>query len=147
MAWLASAVRVLKAVGSAAVFLPFWIGAPILGWVVFPLLDLLWRRRSRAERMARFQRIASRGFALLEHMMRWFRLHDFHPGRARIDAPEGACVVVANHPTLIDVVALSAVLPKLCCIAKPMMCRNPLTSRLVRYLGYIEASRAGLSRS
>jgi 1-acyl-sn-glycerol-3-phosphate acyltransferase len=143
MAQAAPVVRFLKAVGSAAVFVPFWIGAPILGWLVFPLLDVLWRRRSRDERMERYQRIASRGFALLEHMMRWFRLHDFHPGRARIVAPDGAFVLVANHPTLVDVVALTAVMPKLCCIAKPMMCRNPLTGRLVRYLGYIEAAPSG----
>jgi 1-acyl-sn-glycerol-3-phosphate acyltransferase len=143
MGWAAPVVRFLKAIGSAAVFLPFWIGAPILGWVVFPILDLAWRRRSREERMARYQRIASRGFAFLEHMMRLFRLHDFHPGRSRIVPPEGPFVLVANHPTLIDVVALTAVLPKLCCIAKPMMTRNPLTGRLVRYLGYIEAAPAG----
>lgn len=143
MPWVAPVVRVLKAIAAAAVFIPFWIAAPILGWLVFPLLDWLWRRRSRAERMARFQRIASRGAALLEHMMRWLRLHDFHPGRTSLEAPDGAFVLIANHPTLIDVVALCAVQPKLCCIAKQALWRNPLVGRLLGYLGHIESAPSG----
>ena len=43
-----------------------------------------------------------------------------------------AFVLIANHPTLIDVVILSSLYPRLCCVAKPALFRNPLVGPLLR---------------
>jgi len=46
-------------------------------------------------------------------------------------------LVIANHPTLIDVVLLLALLPKSCCVVKDALWKNPLLKGVVRATGYI----------
>lgn len=43
------------------------------------------------------------------------------------------CVVAANHPTLIDVVLVTALLPKTLYVAKSSLLRNPFVSAFVRH--------------
>jgi 1-acyl-sn-glycerol-3-phosphate acyltransferase len=132
-------------IAAGLLFLVFWIGTPILAWVVFPLLSLVHRGDRPADRIARCQRVAGRGFAFLLHAMRWSRLHDFDPSRARRIAHDGPFLMIANHPTLIDVVLLASVYPKLCTVAKPSLFRNPLIGRLLQSCGHIESPGAGAS--
>jgi 1-acyl-sn-glycerol-3-phosphate acyltransferase len=46
-------------------------------------------------------------------------------------------LVVANHPTLIDIVILMALLPDAKCVGKPELWRNPMLRSVVRAAGYI----------
>ena len=50
---------------------------------------------------------------------------------------QNGCVVVANHPTLIDVCALIAILPPSSCIVKTALWRHPFIGGVVRWAGYI----------
>ena len=52
-------------------------------------------------------------------------------------------LVVANHPSLLDVVFLMAVLPNTTCIVKEAIARNPFTSRMIALAGYIPNSEFG----
>src|SRR5205085_6640129 len=64
--------------------------------------------------------------------------------RADTDAAEAvratgpSFVIVANHPTLIDVLALSAVFGRLTCVAKGGLFRAPLLGRVVRDCAHID---------
>jgi 1-acyl-sn-glycerol-3-phosphate acyltransferase len=138
-------LRAAKIVPAGVLFLVFWLCSPIVGWIIFPIVGLRSRQLSQAERMARYQWIASGGFGLFVRAMRWFRLIDFDPSQVRHATPRGPFVLVANHPTLIDVVILSSVYRNLCCVAKPALFRNPLVGRLLRYCGHIEAAPPGAS--
>jgi 1-acyl-sn-glycerol-3-phosphate acyltransferase len=46
-------------------------------------------------------------------------------------------LIVANHPTLIDIVLLMALLPDAKCVVKPALFANPFLRQIVRAAGYI----------
>ncbi len=49
-------------------------------------------------------------------------------------------LVIANHPSLIDVLLISAALPDLCCVLKGNLHYNPLFTLLIRHLDYLPNS-------
>lgn len=59
-------------------------------------------------------------------------------------------LVVANHPSLIDVILIMSLLPHSCCVVKSSLWRNPLLGGVIRSAGYIsnsDNSRDFLARS
>ncbi|MHB8418410.1 MAG: lysophospholipid acyltransferase family protein [Myxococcales bacterium] len=71
--------------------------------------------------------------------MRFCRLVDFVPGDIEARLPAGPFVLVANHPTLIDVVLLLASYPSICCVASSRYFSSPLVGTLLRSCGHIDA--------
>ena len=57
-------------------------------------------------------------------------------GRERLADCSG-CVVVANHPTLLDVVLLLSLVPRGCCVVKHQLWRNFFLRGVVSRAGYI----------
>ena len=53
-------------------------------------------------------------------------------------------LILANHPTLIDIVFLMAFVPQADCIVKAGLWRNPFTRATVRATGYIRNDDDGL---
>lgn len=53
---------------------------------------------------------------------------------------EGPVLVIANHPSLIDVLLITAALPNLCCVLKGALHYNPLFTLLIRNLDYLPNS-------
>lgn len=49
-------------------------------------------------------------------------------------------LVIANHPSLIDVLLISAALPDLCCVLKGNLHYNPLFTLLIQHLDYLPNS-------
>jgi len=60
----------------------------------------------------------------------------------RREAPprEGPLLVIANHPSLIDILLITAALPNLCCVLKGALHYNPLFTLLIRNLDYLPNS-------
>lgn len=85
-----------------------------------------------------------RGFQrLIHHHFRvfiwWGRFSRLMPVRF-VDFPRqarGACIVVANHPALVDATFLLARLPEALCIFKPAISRNPVLGAAARRAGYL----------
>lgn len=119
-------------VGTALSFAVFGLGAVILSVTVLPLLRLLPAARCRRLSRALLQR-GMRGFVgfmrLLGVLTYEFRGHE------RLGQP--GQLIVANHPTLIDVVFLLAFTPQAGCVVKHAMFRNLLTRSAVSATGYI----------
>lgn len=61
-----------------------------------------------------------------------YRIH----GRERLPAPAN-CLIVANHPTLIDVVFLICLFPQADCVIKSLLWRNPFTRFVVTAANHI----------
>lgn len=137
-------MRILLGLASGACFACWGIVATILAWVVLPVVALRHRHVVREERVARAQAITARGNGWLMWALRITRLFRFDR-RMRLQVPAGPFVLVANHPTLIDVCALTSIQPKLCVIAKPKMTRSRFIGRALRHAGHIEAPGAGAS--
>jgi len=135
---LRQGLRVLLA---ALAFGSFGLGGALLSWVVLPLSSCDWnvgRRRRRCQRMVQA------AFVLFHDYMRITGLVAFDPRRAAPVLPEGACVLVTNHPTLIDVTALIAAYGELCVVAKSSLFRNPLIGPLLYLCGHIKGSKVEL---
>ena len=136
-------MRVLKALASGLCFVIWGVGATILSWFALPISRLRMRGATDEDRMRRAQQITASGNSLLMHMMRWFSLVVFNPRKVKLDVPEGPFVLIANHPTLVDVCAITSVHPNICVIAKPKMTRSIFVGSALRSAGHIEAPGRG----
>jgi 1-acyl-sn-glycerol-3-phosphate acyltransferase len=123
-----------RAARTGTAFAIFGIGALILGGLVFPVLTLGSATRRRELRMQRAIHQSFRLFAWMIRVLGLFRVT--WCGRERL-AASGGHVIVANHPTLIDVVLLIALLPQADCVVKEAAWRNRYLRRIVRAAGYI----------
>jgi len=134
--------RAWRIVGTAISFAAFGLGGLVLGLLVFPLLRLLVREPERLGEVAR--RLIQRSFA--GHVALMHRLgvlsYELH-GLERLD--RRGLLVLANHPTLVDVVFLVSLIPQADCVVKSRLLANPFTRGPVRATGYVcNDSGAGL---
>jgi 1-acyl-sn-glycerol-3-phosphate acyltransferase len=115
-------------------FFLFGIGGLILGLVVFPVLLLVpggpVRRRARTRALVQW---AFRVFVAIMSGLRGIS-YEFK-GSERLGRP--GQLIVANHPTLVDVVFIVAFTPAPACVVKAALFGNPFTRRVVRSAGYI----------
>lgn len=136
--------RALKALllGAAALasFIVFWLGCFVLSWLVLPLTQLPLRRRSVAARIGRCQDVVGCAFRVFISFMRLLGLIEFHP--RKLELPSPPFVMIANHPTLIDVALLMGLYPRICCVVKADLFRSRVAGRLLRYCGHIEGGDA-----
>jgi len=123
-------------------FTCFGLGALLLGFTVWPLLRL--SSRDARVRVARVQRAVSASMRVFVWLMKSLGLLTYEVrGRERL-APHGQ-FVIANHPTLIDVVFLVGFMPEVDCIVKQALWRNVFLRWPVHWAGYISnASGEGL---
>lgn len=134
--------RAWRVVGTGLSFAAFGIGGVLLWLVVFPLLGLVVRDPQRRAAIAR--REVSRAFAAHVGLMRRLGVlsYEIH-GLERLQ--RGGLLVLANHPTLIDVVFLVSLLPNADCVVKSRLIRNPFMRGPINATGYVSnAEGAGL---
>jgi 1-acyl-sn-glycerol-3-phosphate acyltransferase len=117
-------------------FVGFGLGAVLLAWLVLPLLSL---GPSQAKRRLRCQRAVRMTFVFFHDCMRWCGLVDFDPRCVPALASAAPMVIVANHPTLIDVTAILSVWSGVCVVAKRSWFRNPVIGPLLFLCGHIES--------
>lgn len=115
-------------------FVVFGLGGLLLGGIVLPALLLLVPSPLRRRRWAR--RLVQLAFATHIRMMRGLGLLTWQiSGQHRLQ--RDGLLVLANHPTLIDVVFLISLLPNADCVVKRAVARNPFMRGPVRAAGYV----------
>lgn len=115
-------------------FLLFGVGALLVGAVLLPVVKLIPASREDKRRRARgVMSAALRLFIGLMHRS-GAMTYEFH-GRERLSRP--GQMIVANHPSLIDVVFLLAFVPTAGCVVKHGLWRNPLTRWAVTMAEFI----------
>lgn len=126
--------RIYRVPATGFGFLMFGLGATLASISVFPLIYLLPINQQRKESLTRHT-IASifmsyikllRGLGLLTYELRNIQ---------NLQTPNQ--LIVANHPSLLDVVFLIAITGNTSCIVKGALWRNPFTSMPVRSANYI----------
>ena len=135
--WIAEKLyQIWVVLGTAVGFLGFGVGALLLSvWVVAVSMTPL----SKAVKVRVSRDAVGRGFALLVGYIRvvgrvnikwegWDKLHR---------EAQGGGLLIANHPSLIDVVILIARMPQANCIVKQTLWDNPFMGMLVRACAYI----------
>lgn len=119
---------------TAACFVLFGIGAAVVGVVLLPLVRIIPAARERKRERARtVMRLALRLFIGVMHRLGGLT-YEFR-GRERLGRP--GQLIVANHPSLIDVVFLLAFVPGAGCVVKSGLWRNPLTRSAVTLVEFI----------
>src|SRR5690242_13603319 len=104
-----------RQLATAAVAFPgFWLGGAAFA-LVLPVVHAMSRDRHAATE--RSQRALRAGFRLFMDALRLGGVIDFDWRAYSDDLPAGPAVLVANHPTLIDVVALLACYERTCVVA------------------------------
>ena len=126
--------RSWRLIGTALSFSAFGLGGIVSGLLIMPVVCLVIPCKYR-RRVAR--RIISGGFKLFVELMRALRVLDYRiEGLDNAGALDG-CLIVANHPSLIDVVFLLAIFREADCVVKAAHWSNPFTMASVRAAGYI----------
>ena len=121
--------------GTGLAFTAFGIGGLFLSLTVFPLINLF--VRDREKRAAWAQRVVHGTFRLHRNFMIVMGVIEWETHNAEALASDEGVLVVANHPTLLDVVLLMSLMKRSQCIVKAGVARNPFMRGVVAATGYI----------
>jgi 1-acyl-sn-glycerol-3-phosphate acyltransferase len=113
----------------------FGIGGLVLSLIWFSLLRLFIRQPERLHRLTlqsirysfRFFLSALRVVGVLDY--RFIGIEKFEQ--------DAGCLVVANHPSLLDYVFLASCMPRCDCIVKQALLSNPFVRGVIRAAGYL----------
>lgn len=135
----ASARRRWRVLGTGISFAVFGASALLLTLLVFPLCSLgggdLHRKQTRVQRVIHH---AYRLFVKLMEGLGLIRTDWIGAEKLRTPGPH---LIVANHPTLIDIVHLISKLPQADCVIGVDYARNPFLARAATQAGYITNAR------
>jgi 1-acyl-sn-glycerol-3-phosphate acyltransferase len=119
---------------TALCFSSFGLGGLLLRVLVFPVLNLVVRQEHRRAQLARWLiHHLFRGFVLLMRSLGVisYEAHGLHKLQRR------GLLILANHPSLIDVVLLMAFVKHADCIVKASLANNPFTRGPVLAAGFV----------
>ncbi len=132
--------KIWRLVATAISFMTFGVGGLILALLILPIVSLGSRDDNTRRLIAR--EIIHHSFRLFVNMMSMFRIFDFDISEAEKQLKEQkGKIIIANHPSLIDVVVLISILPHADCIVKQALWDNPFLRGVVRAAGYIKNSQ------
>lgn len=119
-------------------FVCFGLGGVLLSVTVFPLQRMMIRNTAKRKQAAR--RTVHRTFGFFIGLMRRVGIFNFDfQARTILQQCQGN-IIIANHPSLIDVVALIAMTPNADCVVKAQLFRNPFMRGVITSTGYISNS-------
>ncbi|MEJ6005050.1 lysophospholipid acyltransferase family protein [Paucibacter sp. AS339] len=130
----ASLQRGRRIAATALAFAAFGVGGLLLGLLYFPLLLLFQRNQTRRSRHART--VVSHVFAAFIALMRRLGLISYQfEHLERLQRP--GLLILANHPSLIDVVFLISLIRNADCVVRAGLANNPFTFGPVRACAYV----------
>lgn len=124
-----------RLLGTGLSFSLFGIGGLVLSAAVLAPLNVVVHSPSRRRRIA--QQLIARGFRLFLWFLQFMGVMRMEIRGGDILAAERGAVVIANHPTLIDVILLVAHTRAALCVVKGDILRNPFMRGVVGAAGYI----------
>ncbi len=123
--------RFLRIPLSGLAFLLFYGGAGVIAWVILPILRWRTRELSAADQQAVIDQFLRRAYRFSIGFMSGFGLMRFRlPDLSKVELPPPPWVVVANHPSLIDVLFIKALLPGVVVLVKAALFKDPSLRRL-----------------
>ena len=132
--------RAYRVAATGLSFSMFGVGALLLALVVFPVVRMM--QVVKIDTAVMLRGTVSMAFRCFLRLM-WvlgimnYRVSD----RQALKNCKGR-LIIANHPTLIDVVFLIAYLPNANCVVKSQLLKNPFTRGVVSGVGYIANGNA-----
>ena len=121
-------------------FVLFGVGGVLLSLTWFNLLTLFVRDKCVRRRVAR--RSISLSFRFFLSVVKYLGLLDIQIHDAESLRRERGCLIVANHPSLIDYLMLASVMPETDCLVKSSLLRNPFVCGAIRAADYLVNSQS-----
>lgn len=116
-------------------FTIFGLGALTLTFIVFPLMTRT--AKDTQQREFKVQKIIQEAFNFFCRTMRFWGAIDYRFENTELLANDRNCLIVANHPSLIDYVLIASRLPQCDCLVKAAIWHNPFMKGIVKAAGYI----------
>jgi len=116
-------------------FACFGLGGVFLTLFVFPLQKLFIKDSSKQKQVAR--KTVHYTFKFFIALMAFTRIFSFDLAQANKLSNMNGQLVLANHPSLIDVVVLVSIIPNADCVVKAHLFSNPFLRGVVKGTGYI----------
>lgn len=115
-------------------FTVFGLGGATIPWIAAPLIKL--STRDPRERQRKARQLIHKTFRFFIHLMRVLGVLTWDVRAVeRLQRP--GLLVLANHPSLIDVVFLIAFIPHADCIVKGRLLANPAMRGFIRLTGFL----------
>ncbi|WP_167469857.1 lysophospholipid acyltransferase family protein [Vibrio aquaticus] len=124
-----------RVVATGFCFAVFGLGGLVLSFIVVPLTKLFTAEQTEAE--YKVQRSIQRSFDLFCRLMKFTGAIDYKIVGAEVLKQDRNCLIVANHPSLIDYVLIASQLERCDCLVKSAIWRNPFMKHIVKAAGYI----------
>ena len=116
-------------------FACFGLGGVFLTLFVFPLQKLFFKDQTRQKQVAR--KTVHYTFKFFIGLMAFTGVFCFDLAQAKKLSQMNGQLVLANHPSLIDVVVLISIIPNADCVVKAHLFSNPFLRGVVKNTGYI----------
>lgn len=113
----------------------FGLGALCLTFVVFPLITL--SASNIEKKQLRVQKAIQLAFHLFCKTMRFTGAIDYQFKNVNKLKSNNRCIIIANHPSLIDYVLITSQLSQCDCLVKYAIWHNPFMKGIVKSAGYI----------
>lgn len=127
--------RVWRAGAQGIAFAVFGLGGGLFTVAVFPLIA--WVSSDHRDRHKRVRYLIHRLFRLFVWFVQALRLFEIDVEGAEKLTSRHGCLIVANHPTLLDVVILMSLSPNFQCVVKHQLWRNFFLRGVVAAAGFI----------
>ena len=135
--------RSLRIPLSGLAFVLFYSGAFVIAWILLPIQRWKTRTLAPTERKEVIDRFLMRAYRFSVGFMGGFGLMTYSlPEFDEAELPPPPWVIVANHPTLIDVLFIKATLPGVCVLVKPALFRSPTLRQLFLASGDFKSPEA-----
>lgn len=132
--------RIWRRIMTGFCFALFGTGGLLLSAIWFNLLLVLVRDKIYRRRISRRSIAISFRFFLM--VAKKLGVLDYQIEGGDILRQERGCLVVANHPTLIDYVLLASLMPETDCLVKSALLKNPFLGGVIRAADYLTNSQA-----
>lgn len=131
--------RTWRLPATALGFGAFGAGAVVMSLTVFPLLYLI----PLPQKQRRSRLLIAGVFRFYLQLLRWLGLISYEwQNMERLRQP--GQLIIANHPSLLDVVFIIAFAGDASCVVKGSLWRNPFTAIIVRAANYISNAQGDL---
>lgn len=131
-------MRVVRIALVALTLLIYFTLGPF-GYLAFTVLHIFPAKDPDA-RSLRLQRITRRAFTIVYAWARLIRAYDLRTTDLADQLPDGPCVIVANHPTLLDASTMIRSVPRMTTSVKPALYRQWWMRGLLAGAGHFEGS-------
>lgn len=128
--------RYWRIIATGSAFFLFGFGGIILSLVIFPIVKLMYKGNEK-KRRASTRKIVHKTFKVFIGYMQFVGIMKLEVVNGELLKASVGNIIIANHPSLIDVVVLISIIENADCVVKADLWKNPFLRGVVANLGYI----------